>query len=67
MRGRGGYVGFNRVPTAGAASGVWTLREAEEATRAGTWPKMSVIVQYLIIAGGGSGAVGSRGGAGGAG
>ena len=41
-RPRGGYIGFNRVPAASAvnsaASGVWTLREAEAAKRAGTWP-----------------------------
>jgi hypothetical protein len=41
-RPRGGYIGFNRVPAASAlnsaASGVWTLREAESLKRAGTWP-----------------------------
>jgi hypothetical protein len=37
-RPRGGYIGFNVVPTTAAASGVWTLREAEAAIRAGTWP-----------------------------
>jgi hypothetical protein len=41
-RGRGGYIGFNRVPAAAAlnsaASGVWSLREAEALRRAGTWP-----------------------------
>jgi hypothetical protein len=41
-RARGGYIGFNRVPAAAgvnsAASGVWTLREAEALRRAGTWP-----------------------------
>lgn len=40
MRDRGGYVGFDRVPSSSAASGVWTLREAEEARRAGTWPRL---------------------------
>lgn len=38
----GGYIGFNRVPAAlalnSAASGAWTLREAEALKRAGTWP-----------------------------
>jgi hypothetical protein len=38
----GGYIGFNRVPAASAinsaASGMWTLREAEAMRRAGTWP-----------------------------
>lgn len=42
-RPRGGYIGFNRVPAASAvnsaAGGVWTLREAEELKRAGTWPR----------------------------
>jgi len=41
-RGQGGYIGFNRVPAAAAinsaASGVWSLREAEALKRAGTWP-----------------------------
>jgi len=43
-RGRGGYIGFNRVPAAAgvnsAASGVWSLREAEALKRAGTWPRV---------------------------
>jgi hypothetical protein len=34
----GGYLGFTRVPTEEAASGVWTLREQERFRRAGTWP-----------------------------
>jgi hypothetical protein len=34
----GGYIGFNRVPTLSAASGVWTLREQERFRRAATWP-----------------------------
>jgi hypothetical protein len=41
----GGYIGFRRVPAAtttnSAASGVWTLREAESLNRAGTWPTTS--------------------------
>jgi len=44
-RGKGGYIGFNRVPAAAAfnsaASGVWTLREAEALRRAGTWPTLA--------------------------
>jgi hypothetical protein len=46
-RGRGGYIGFNRVPAAAgvnsAASGVWTLREAEALKRAGTWPFRAIV------------------------
>lgn len=42
-RPRGGYIGFNRVPASSAvnsaASGIWTLREAEALKRAGTWPR----------------------------
>ena len=42
MRPRGGYIGFSRVPATtavnSAASGIWTLREAEALKRAGTWP-----------------------------
>ena len=45
MRPRGGYIGFNRVPAASAmnsaASGVWTLLEAEALRRAGTWPTVA--------------------------
>ncbi|NBW23656.1 MAG: LamG domain-containing protein [Caulobacteraceae bacterium] len=38
-RPRAGYIGFNRAPAAAeSAPGVWTLREAEAARRAGTWP-----------------------------
>jgi hypothetical protein len=41
-RPRAGYIGFNRIPAASAlnsaASGVWTVREAESLNRAGTWP-----------------------------
>lgn len=38
MRPRAGYLGFIRTPNTTAASGVWTLREAETFKRAGTWP-----------------------------
>lgn len=41
-RPRGGYIGYNPAPAASAlnsaAGGIWTLREAEELKRAGTWP-----------------------------
>jgi hypothetical protein len=57
MRGRGGYIGFNRVPAAAAAhsaaSGVWTLREAEAMRRAGTWPFSSSTVLLLHMEGSG--------------
>ncbi|NDC96439.1 fibronectin type III domain-containing protein [bacterium] len=38
MRPRGGIIGATVQPTTTAASGMWTLREAEALTRAGTWP-----------------------------
>jgi len=52
-RPRAGYIGFNRVPAASAlnsaASGIWTLREAEAMRRAGTWP--SAFTSPTILAG----------------
>jgi hypothetical protein len=49
----GGYIGFNRVPAAAAlnsaASGVWTLREAEAMRRAGTWPRASTDAFYSSV------------------
>jgi hypothetical protein len=43
MRGRGGLIGANVTPASAAinsaASGVWTVREAESLKRAGTWPR----------------------------
>ena len=42
MRGRGGFIGANVTPASAAvnsaASGVWTVQEAESLKRAGTWP-----------------------------
>jgi len=50
-RPRAGYIGFNRVPAASAlnsaASGVWTLREAESMRRAGTWPSAGNVVTAI--------------------
>ena len=44
MRGRGGFIGANVTPASAAinsaASGVWTVREAEALKRAGTWPRV---------------------------
>jgi len=39
MRGRAGYVGFNRTASTTYASGVWTVREAEALRRSGEWPR----------------------------
>jgi hypothetical protein len=50
-RPRAGYIGFNRVPAASApnsaASGVWSLREAEAMRRAGTWPTAGNVVTAI--------------------
>ena len=47
-RPRGGYIGFNRITTGTAASGVWTLREAESHLRAGEWPA-AIPIQNLQL------------------
>ena len=52
MRPRGGYIGFNRVGTTTAASGVWTVREAESLRRAGEWPRGPLAPTGLTAAGG---------------
>jgi hypothetical protein len=53
MRGRGGYIGTNVTPASAginsAASGVWTVREAETLKRAGTWPTSPAAGASLII------------------
>jgi len=47
MRGRGGFIGANVTPASAAlnsaASGVWTVREAEAMRRAGTWPRAPTV------------------------
>ena len=43
------------------ASGVWSLSDQLEAVEDGTWPKPSVVTNYMVIAGGGSGANGGGG------
>jgi len=50
MRARAGYIGFNRVPSLSAASGVWTLREAEKARRASAWPVAGADPFFLSVA-----------------
>jgi hypothetical protein len=51
MRGRGGFIGANVTPAAAgvnsAASGVWTVREAESLKRAGTWPRPQDVPQTI--------------------
>ena len=63
-RPRAGYVGFTRTPTSTAASGIWTLREAEASKRAAAWPDTRPVVGSdpyfssvsLLLHGDGSGA-----------
>jgi len=52
MRGRGGLIGFNRTATTTAASGIWTVREAEALRRAGEWPRGPIAPTGLTAAAG---------------
>lgn len=53
-RPRGGIIGVNATPAASAinsaASGVWTLREAEALKRAGTWPIAVTVPPGSVLA-----------------
>ena len=53
MRGRGGFIGANVTPASAgvnsAASGVWTLREAEALKRAGAWPTVLGVPQKAWV------------------
>lgn len=51
-RSRAGYIGFNRVSTTTAASGIWTVREAEALRRAGEWPRGPVAPTSLTASAG---------------
>ena len=48
-----------------SASGIFTLKQAQEESGSSNWPSMAVEVEYLVIAGGGGGSGGSAGGGGG--
>jgi len=52
MRGEGGLIGFNRTATTTAASGIWTVREAEALRRAGEWPRGPLAPTSLTAAAG---------------
>jgi len=52
MRGRGGFIGFNRTAATTAASGIWTVREAEALRRAGEWPRGPVAPTSLTASAG---------------
>jgi hypothetical protein len=51
MRARGGFIGANVTPAIAAAnsaaSGVWTVREAESLKRAGTWPRAAAVPETI--------------------
>jgi len=51
-RPRAGYIGFTRAGTTTAASGVWTVREAESLRRAGEWPRGPLAPTGLTAAAG---------------
>ena len=56
--------------TSSVASGVWTTTQQLQYTAAGTWPVSPLLVEYLVVAGGGAGGYGNSsigGGGGGAG
>lgn len=46
----GGYIGFNRTPTTSAASGVWTLEEAQRYARSGAWPSNDADPNFSSVA-----------------
>ena len=52
----GGFITKNPVaPTTTAASGIWTLDQATQYIKAGTWPGFPYTITYLVVAGGGGG------------
>lgn len=42
-RGNGSLIGIDATPTASVASGIWTVREAEQYLRAGKWPSQPTV------------------------
>jgi hypothetical protein len=55
--GNGGIIGVANNPTSSVATGIWSLQEQFKAEKAGDWPSPVVFidVNFLVIAGGGSG------------
>jgi hypothetical protein len=62
--GGNGGSGIAVVKELSKASGVWSMQSQFSAQSQGTWPKLLVSLDYLVVAGGGSGSSGG-GGAGG--
>jgi hypothetical protein len=60
----GGSSGIVIVKELNKASGVWSLDEQLENLEAGTWPKRTANIDYLVVAGGGGSSAGSGGGGG---
>ena len=63
MRSNGGLSGAKKTVSTSAASGIWTIRDAQREQSASNWPVVtySFSVRYLIIGGGGSGGKGTPG------
>ena len=53
MRYKGGVISATPPTTSSSSAvGIWTLEEALQAKAAGTWPLLTVLVDYLVVAGG---------------
>ena len=67
MRSNGGLSGAKKTVNDSAASGIWSIRDAQRERGASNWPTLPPLtVNYLVIAGGGGGErAGGGGGAGG--
>jgi hypothetical protein len=65
----GGIIGVINTPTTSVASGVWTLNEVLLARSQSIWPAVvvTVLIDYLVVAGGAGGAGHTVPGGGGAG
>jgi len=59
---KGSVLSSTEQPTSSSvAQGIWNTSDAMQAQKAGTWPLMSIPVEYLVLAGGGAGAAGNSG------
>lgn len=59
---RGSILSSTAQPTStSSAKGVWKIATVLQALKAGTWPFLSLPIEYLVLAGGGAGAPGNSG------
>jgi len=55
MRSNGGIIGGKKTVSTSAASGIWAIRDTQREVGASNWPqKFPLVVDYLVVAGGGS-------------